>query len=114
MTKPMTQIIRELVSANFPIEILGRSGTVSQFGMPYVSFVNGVVDPNAALHEAHDGQINGWAIEWISQQPREHDVAVWLAFPHEEPVGTGRLLRWRLHTMSRADLIKHLQETTRG
>ena len=103
--KPMTQIIRELISANFPIEIIGAPKAQSQFGIPYTLFLNGKATPETRIIEsATPGEINTRAIEWISQQPKDHDVAVWRELP--EHLETH--LRWRLHTMSRAKLIAHL------
>ena len=108
--KPMTQIIRELISANFPIEIVGLAGPRSQFGVPYITFVNGAVitDDDSSVDSASDGQINTWAMEWISTLPRDHDVAVWRVFPELHEEGDRRKVRWRLHTMTRAHLIAAL------
>lgn len=111
--KPMTQIIRELISANFPIEIVGLAGPRSQFGVPYITFVNNSAPmegdslPDSVL-DATDGQINAWAMEWISQQPKDHDVVVWRVFPELHEERDRRRIRWRLHTMSRAQLIAAL------
>jgi len=137
--KSMTQIIRELISANFPLEIIGQPRAMSQFGVAYTTFINGCAfnEGDSATHVlgAHDGQINTWAMEWISTLPKDHDVAVWRVFPEEQtvtindpaslrfeygreltfdeitklpPMQTVRRIRWRLHTMSRAQLIAHL------
>ena len=105
--KPMTQIIRELISANFPIEIIGVPRAQSQFGVPYTLFLNGTATPETRLIDgAHDGEINTRAIEWISCQPKDHDVVVWRELPEQLETH----LRWRLHTMTRAKLIEYLSD----
>lgn len=107
--KPMTQIIRELISANFPIEIIGQPRALSQFGVPYTLFHNGKATPETRMIEsATPGEINTRAIEWISQQPHDHDVAVWRELPEQLETH----LRWRLHTMPRAKLIEYLNAMT--
>lgn len=107
--KPMTQIIRELISANFPIEIIGQPRALSQFGVPYTLFLNGEAKPETRLIEsATPGEINTRAIEWISQQPKYHDVAVWRELPEQLETH----IRWRLHTMTRAKLMEHLNAMT--
>jgi hypothetical protein len=110
--QPTHELIRDLIAANFPIQIIGDAKAVSQFGVPYIAFVQGVqINEGESICDFtfSRAQINMATVEWISQQPKDHDVVVWRTMPEEiMPEWGNAYVRWRLHTMSSAQLAEHL------
>ena len=113
--QPTHELIRDLIAANFPIQIIGDAKHVSQFGIPYIAFVQGHTlrdgedTVSSEVFDRNRAQINMATVEWISQQPKDHDVVVWRVMPEEfMPEYGNAFVRWRLHTMSRAQLVAHL------
>ena len=113
--QPTHELIRDLIAANFPIQIVGNAAHTSQFGVPYIAFVQGVAVPQGKsigkfTTPISRADVNMATVEWISQQPRDHDVVVWRTMPEEiMPEYGNAYVCWRLHTMSRADLIAKLR-----
>jgi hypothetical protein len=112
--QPTTELIRDLIAANFPIQIIGDAKHISQFGIPYIAFVQGVAVPQGKgigefTTPISRADVNMATVEWISQQPRDHDVVVWRVMPEEiMPEYGNAIVRWRLHTMSSAQLVAYL------
>ena len=112
--QPTHELIRDLIAANFPIQIIGDAKAVSQFGIPYVTFCQScVVQEGERLSDEvlkrNRAEINMAVVEWISQQPRDHDVVVWRVLPEEiMPEYGNAIVRWRLHTMSSAQVVAYL------
>jgi hypothetical protein len=112
--QPTHELIRDLIAANFPIQIIGDAKHTSQFGVPYIAFVQGVAVPQGKgigefTTPISRADVNMATVEWISQQPKDHDVVVWRVMPEEiMPEYGNAIVRWRMHTMSSAQLVAHL------
>lgn len=99
--------VKYLADEMFPVQVLGLSRAVSQFGVPYVYYANGYIRADGMAFpevEMDDAAVGNTRALFAKAVAAGEDVIVWRQLPEEDLVDGKRRLTFRAHFMTRAML----------